>query len=54
MRIYKDGGTYTFVKNGKTYYVDRRVNSTTRNKVYDKYPGDAGAKIVNIKRPEED
>ena len=54
MSIYKDGGTYTFVKNNKTYYVDRRIGSTTKNKVYDRYPGDKGAKIVNIKAPSND
>ena len=54
MSIYKNGGTYTFVKNNKTYYVDRRIGSTTKDKVYDRYPGDAGATIVNIKPPKED
>jgi len=48
MNIYKDGGTYTFSKNGKTYYVDHRIGSKTKNKVYDRYPGDSGAKIVNV------
>lgn len=53
MGIYKDGGTYTFFKNGKTYYVDRRIGSKTIDKVYDRYPGDAGAKIVDIKPPKK-
>ncbi len=53
MGIYKDGGTYTFFKNGKTYYVDRRIGSKTIDKVYDSYPGDAGAKIVDIKPPKK-
>ena len=53
MSIYKDGGTYTFVKNGKTYYVDRRIGTKTRDSVYDRYPGNAGAKIVNLKPPKE-
>jgi hypothetical protein len=51
-RIYRDGGTYTFIKDGKTYYVDRRIGSKTRNKVYDRYPGDPDSKIVKIKPPE--
>jgi hypothetical protein len=53
MPIYKDGGTYTFVQDGITYYVDQRLNSKTRGKVYDKYPGHDDAKIVNIKIPRE-
>jgi len=51
MSMYKDGGTYTFVKNGKTYYVDRRIGSKTRDSIYDRYPGDVGAKIVKVTPP---
>lgn len=49
--MYKDGGTYAFVKNGKIYYVDRRIGSKTRDRVYDRYPSDAGAKIVKVTPP---
>lgn len=54
MSVYKDGGTYTFVKNNKKYYVDQRIGSTTKGKVYDRYPGHAGATIVDVKPPKED
>lgn len=49
-RKYKDGGTFEVqdVNDGKKYFVDRRIHSKTKEKLYDKYPEDKGAKIVNI------
>lgn len=47
---YMDGGTQVIKnKQGKKYYIDGRIGSKTKGKVYDRYPGDKGAKIVNIK-----
>lgn len=45
--IFKDGGTLVVedVDNNK-YYVDRRIATETRDKVYDIYPGHHQAKIV--------
>ena len=59
--IYKDGGTTVLieesVKNGlktieeaqncQKYYLDYRIGTKTKGELYDKYPGDKDAKIVN-------
>lgn len=46
---YKDGGTQEFQdRQGKKYFVDGRISSKTKGKVYDRYPSDAGAKILDV------
>ena len=29
------------------YYIDKRINSTTKGELYDSYPSDEGAQILN-------
>jgi hypothetical protein len=43
---YRDGGTdvYTEVDTGTKYFVDNRIRSETKGKIFDRYPGDKGAK----------
>lgn len=44
---YKDGGTECYIdENGGVYYIDNRINSTTKGKIYNKYPSDNGARIL--------
>lgn len=50
LSIYRDGGTVTYTdKDGIKYWVDGRIGSLNRGKVYDRYPGDIEAKILKIK-----
>lgn len=45
--MYRDGGTEELIlENGIVVYVDNRIQSTTKGKVFDKYPGKEGAKII--------
>lgn len=45
---YKDGGTIEYRgSDGKHYFLDRRIKTTTRGLFYDRYPGDKGARIVD-------
>lgn len=46
--VIRDGGTFTITYKGKKYYVDHRVRSTTKGEIYDLYPGDPEAKIVEL------
>lgn len=46
---YKDGGTEYFCdKSGKKYFIDGRIGSSTKGKVFDRYPSEKGAKILNL------
>jgi len=48
--MYRDGGTKELTdKDGNVYYQDFGIFSPTRGKIYDKYPGDKNAKILDIK-----
>jgi hypothetical protein len=45
--IFKDGGTQSFKgKSGKTYFLDGRISSKTKNQLYDKYPTDKNANLL--------
>lgn len=49
--IYRDGGTmlcYERANPDQPYYIDKRIGTGTHSKVYDKYPGDIDAKILDI------
>ena len=44
---YKDGGTEVFRDAaGNQYFVDNRIRTTTRGKIYDRYPADDGATVI--------
>lgn len=46
---YKDGGTDVYVdKKGKKYYKDGRIGTKTKGKIFDRYPKDKGAKILDV------
>lgn len=38
MEMYKDGGTVKLITNTDTYYIDNRLRSETKHKLYDNYP----------------
>lgn len=45
--LYRDGGTICAVdRDGKAYYVDNRIGSETKGRVFDKYPGEDDAILV--------
>jgi hypothetical protein len=47
--IFKDGGTEEYQdKERNHYFIDKRINSKTKGKVFDKYPSDVGAKILDV------
>lgn len=48
---YNDGGTkmYQEIHNDNKYYVDYRIKSETEGKVFDRYPGENGAIMLNVK-----
>jgi hypothetical protein len=48
---YRDGGTKIVedIKTGTRYFIDKRIGSKTRGKVFDRYPSHEGAKQVDIK-----
>lgn len=50
--VFRDGGTmqcYDYDSpNGLEYFIDRRINSSTKGKVFDKYPGQKGARMLNV------
>lgn len=44
---YRDGGTIRAVDGtGKSYYVDGRIDSETKGLVFNKYPDEEGAALV--------
>lgn len=48
LSIISDGGTKVYVdEKGQNYYLDNRIASTTKGKMYDKYPNDKDAKIID-------
>lgn len=47
---YKDGGTAkVLLSNHEVVYIDNRLRSETRGKVFDRYPGEQGAVELQIK-----
>lgn len=45
---YLDGGTIRVkTTHGETYFIDRRLNTNTEHRVYDAYPDENHAKIVD-------
>ncbi len=47
---YKDGGTIEYKGwDGKNYFVDHRIGSTTKGLIYDRYPDDSAARLLNVK-----
>ena len=49
---YKDGGTSSYREKQKPYtkyFIDGRIGSITKGKVFDRYPGDERARILNVK-----
>lgn len=47
--VYKDGGTEEYRdKQNNSYFKDGRIGSKTRGKIFDKYPNDAGSKILDV------
>ena len=48
--MYKDGGTTVYKSTkGKLYYKDGRLRTETKGKIYDRYPSDEGAKLLDVK-----
>jgi adenylate kinase family enzyme len=46
---YLDGGTIKAVDDeGNYYYIDNRINSSKKGLIFDSYPANLDAKIVNI------
>lgn len=56
--VYKDGGTEVWIEysvtqtiggseSAKKYYLDYRIISTTQGELFDRYPGDEGAIILD-------
>lgn len=46
--VFLDGGTKVYSGSDyKIYYVDYRLGTTTAGELYDKYPGDEGAKMLD-------
>ena len=46
---YRDGGTTVFKSTkGKLYYRDSRIMTETKGKIYDRYPSDNGAKLLDV------
>lgn len=49
VNTFRDGGTQQYKgEDGKDYYLDGRISSTTVGEVYDRYPGDAGAVKLDV------
>lgn len=50
IELYRDGGTELYKDiNGKEYYADFRLgHKETRGQIYDKYPGDEGARKLDV------
>jgi hypothetical protein len=45
---YKDGGTIEYCdENNNRYFVDGRIRSKTKGELFDRYPSDKGAKILD-------
>lgn len=45
--LYRDGGTIHAVdETGKSYFVDGRIGSETKGRVFNEYPGEDGALLV--------
>lgn len=45
--FYLDGGTVAVTTEAGTYFVDRRIETNTWCAIYDKYPNNTGAMVVN-------
>lgn len=46
--VYRDGGTTEYeTSDGAHYFIDDRLNSPTQGQIFDKYPGNKDAKIVD-------
>jgi hypothetical protein len=47
--IYRDGGTTTYIdKDGKRYFEDNRIGTSTKGDIYDRYPSDPESKKIDI------
>ena len=46
--MYLDGGTRKYLgSDGNTYYADYRLKTITEGEIYDSYPGNKNAKMLN-------
>lgn len=45
--VFADGGTTSFNVDGKAYFLDGRIQSDTKDELYDRYPGEIGAKMLD-------
>ena len=45
--VYKDGGTIKIVTDKKTHYIDGRIHSSTKNKIFTSYPSDNNEYLKN-------
>jgi len=46
-----DGGTRHFVdKRGNHYWVDNRIGAVRKGWIYDRYPEEAGARVLSIRQ----
>ena len=46
---YKDGGTKEYRdKNNNKYFLDYRINSKTRGELFDRYPDESGAIMLDL------
>jgi hypothetical protein len=46
--MFLDGGTRKYLgSDGNVYYVDDRLQTTTKGEIYDSYPGNKDAKMLN-------
>lgn len=46
---FKDGGTKRVLgEDNNEYYIDNRINSKTKGKIYDRHPSLLGAKQLNL------
>ena len=45
----KDGGTQSVIdRKGNKYFIDNRLGSETKGSIYDKYPGEEGAIMLDV------
>ena len=53
--IFRDGGTKEYKdQHGIKYFIDFRIHSKTKGKIFDRYPGDDGAQqLENIQLVEK-
>jgi hypothetical protein len=46
----RDGGTTVYSdKDGNNYWKDWRIDSTTKGTIYDRYPSEDGAQVLDVK-----